>query len=225
MNNMLAALTGNAYLAKANVHDAEKHAQYLDNIGLLVDSAADMIKQLLTFARKDQVEKRYFSLNQFMVDEYSLAKTVIPENIEHITDFCSEDLIIYGNATQFQQVMMNLPLSEKKSEQIDVMEEIPFLSPAGETILLVDDDDTLRNTTREVLERLDYKVIEAVDGEQGLQIFNDSDQDISMIITDVVMPKMGGFDFIKSVRVVNQNIPVIFIFGMAFRNSPYLMVP
>jgi len=107
-NNMLTAIQGNVYLSKLKLENPSKVKERLDNIELLGIRAADMVKQLLTFARKDHVKMSLFSLNSFLKETCKLIRTAIPENIKFVFDSCEEILIVNGDATQLQQVVMNL---------------------------------------------------------------------------------------------------------------------
>ena len=79
------------------------------------------------------------------------------------------------------------------------------------TILLVEDEELLRAGVQEVLEIQGYKVITAPDGEQALACL--AAQTIDLIITDLVMPKMDGVDFVKQLREVKPDLPVIVVSG------------
>lgn len=79
------------------------------------------------------------------------------------------------------------------------------------TILLVEDEELLRAGVQEVLEIQGYKVITAPDGEQALACLGA--QTIDLIITDLVMPKMDGVDFVKQLREVKPDLPVIVVSG------------
>ena len=79
------------------------------------------------------------------------------------------------------------------------------------TILLVEDEELLRAGVQEVLEIQGYKVITAPDGEQALACL--AAQTIDLIITDLVMPKMDGVDFVKQVRTIKPDLPVIVVSG------------
>ncbi len=322
-NNMLAAIQGNVYLARREFGNQTKLDDRMDNIEQLGTHAADMVKQLLTFARKDRVRMNTLSLNAFIKEVFKLVRSTVPENIELVCDPCEEELIIDGDATQLQQVLMNLLNNardaishvpqpkiscslrpfvatadfkkahpEIKGERFAVLnvsdngegiEEahlqkvfepffttkrvgegtglglamvygavqshrgtieveseqgkgtafhmyLPLIDGAGnalqekdrsiiqgqgETILLVDDEDSMRSTTEEVLLSLGYKVLSAADGEQALEMFAARQHDISLVITDVVMPKMGGVDLAKAVRLLNKKVPIIFATGYA----------
>ncbi len=79
------------------------------------------------------------------------------------------------------------------------------------TILLVEDEELLRAGVQEVLEIQGYKVITAPDGEQALACL--AAQTIDLIITDLVMPKMDGVDFVKQLRTIKPDLPVIVVSG------------
>lgn len=63
---------------------------------------------------------------------------------------------------------------------------------ANETILLVDDDTTVLRATREVLSSLGYQVLTAEHGIAALELFDTHADEIALLLTDIVMPKMGG---------------------------------
>jgi len=80
------------------------------------------------------------------------------------------------------------------------------------SILLVDDEDLLREGVQELLEIQGYRVIPAADGHQALECLASSAV-VDLIITDLVMPKMDGIDFVQRVREVNTSVPVIVVSG------------
>lgn len=260
-------------------------------------------------------------LTPFVKEGFKLAKSAIPENIECVLDICREDLIVVADATQLQQVMMNL-LNNARDAVADVsnpkiscslrlfavtdsfvekhpdlagrdMAEItirdngsgieeehlnkvfePFFTTKGvgkgtglglsmvygalqthggvvevesevgkgtafhlylpikeemprpvdqdktelshgdgETLLLVDDEDDIRTTTQELLNSLGYETLEAADGEEALEIYSANRDRVGLVITDMVMPKMGGIDLTKAIHQLDKNTPVIFMTG------------
>ncbi|MEE1227516.1 MAG: response regulator transcription factor [Lachnospiraceae bacterium] len=76
-------------------------------------------------------------------------------------------------------------------------------------ILVVDDESRMRKLVRDFLKRKGYEIVEAADGEEALDIFYE-DKDLSLIICDVMMPKMNGFDVVKEIRR-NSDIPIIML--------------
>ncbi|ATX79996.1 PAS domain S-box-containing protein [Mariprofundus aestuarium] len=107
-NNMLAGIVGNAYMAKSRIKGDQKLLANIESIDRISMRAAGMIKQLLTFARKEQVEMSDFPLTPFLKEAAKLASTAVPENIERSCETPSEELYIHGDPTQLQQVIMNL---------------------------------------------------------------------------------------------------------------------
>jgi len=107
-NNMLAGMTGNLYLAKTKVADLPDVMMKLDSVEELSFRAAEMIQQLLTFARQGRIIMKPFGLTSFIKAMSKLSKASIPENISFHSELCHEELVVKGDATQLQQVLMNL---------------------------------------------------------------------------------------------------------------------
>ena len=107
-NNMLAGITGNLYLAKKGVQGNQNVIQKLENVENLSFRAADMIHQLLTYARKDKVKMKTLPLTPFVKETLKFLRASVPENIQMKQDICSDSLQIKGDGTQLHQVLMNL---------------------------------------------------------------------------------------------------------------------
>jgi len=76
-------------------------------------------------------------------------------------------------------------------------------------ILLVEDDEALRFIVKDNLEQSNFTVEVAEDGEVALELFNKSSFDI--ILLDVMLPKIDGFQVAKTIRLKNEHIPIIFL--------------
>lgn len=85
------------------------------------------------------------------------------------------------------------------------------MSHSNPKILLVDDEELLREGVQEMLEMQGFSVISAANGELALACVKE--QDIDLIITDLVMPKMDGIDFVQQLRMINPDVPVIVVSG------------
>ena len=66
-------------------------------------------------------------------------------------------------------------------------------------ILVVDDESRMRKLVRDFLTRQNYEVLEAADGEEALDIFY-KDKAIALLILDVMMPKMNGWEVCREIR-------------------------
>ncbi len=85
-----------------------------------------------------------------------------------------------------------LPVVESGKKTVQLGERSTALQGGTETILLVDDEEPIRNLGRQILETFGYKVLIAADGERALEIYREAEKEISMVILDLIMPGMGG---------------------------------
>ncbi len=91
--------------------------------------------------------------------------------------------------------------------------------PGGtEAILLVEDDQTLRIAAQQLLSTVGYRVITAVDGQAGLDAFHAHRSELHLVITDVVMPKLSGFDMYETIRGESRDVRVLFMSGFPAPN-------
>lgn len=77
-------------------------------------------------------------------------------------------------------------------------------------ILIVDDDDAIREFLRDALERAGYQVIEAANGFLALELL---DRSVDLVITDIIMPDMEGIEFILKVFKRHPGLPILAISG------------
>ncbi len=82
---------------------------------------------------------------------------------------------------------------------------------ASDAILLVEDDRILRLLTVGLLEEANYWVFYAENAEEAWGIFHDQSAVIDLLITEVVMPGMKGFDLTFNARELNPELPVIYV--------------
>lgn len=321
-NNMLSGINANVFMLKRGCKDDPKIQKRMGDIEQLVFYASDMIQQLLTFARKDNVELKRFNATPFFNEAYKLAELSIPETITIKKTFTSESLYINGNATQLQQVAMNLinnardslldtinPAIQVQLEHVPSSDALklnhpeikninylrlsisdngsgiegsklkrifePFfttketgkgtglglamccgaiqshkgfidvqsdlgkgtkfsiylpvqqkqspipkpheaLSPQhgqGELILIVDDDEALRQSNAEVLETLGYQTLQASNGLEAVEVFKQPKNDIRLVFMDIMMPVMGGIEAGKHIRSIQADMPILFTTG------------
>lgn len=322
-NNILAGITGNLYLAKEHMKENHKALQKLDRIEDLSGHATGLIKQLLTFSRKDTVHMKPVYIQALIKETFTLLRTSIPENIDMVCNTTSRDIQILGDTTQIHQVLLNLvnnardalagcsqpvitihldvfdadatkmqnhvyfkpqkyahlsvsdngagispsaiehlfepffttkevgkgtglglamvfgaverhhghievasregegstfdiyfPLLQNQSNtsNSDAVEQ-GFISGNHETILLVDDNEDILEMSTELLESLDYHVLQATDGLEAIETFKNHQHAIHLVITDIVMPKLGGAEAITEMRKIRPDIKAIFTTG------------
>jgi two-component system, cell cycle sensor histidine kinase and response regulator CckA len=104
------------------------------------------------------------------------------------------------------------PVEQPSPEPSDAL---PAISPArgAETVLLVEDEETVRRLARRVLEKSGYTVLEAGDGEEALRVSRAFAGPIHALVTDVVMPRMGGRDLAAALRVERPEVRVLYVSG------------
>jgi PAS domain S-box-containing protein len=82
-----------------------------------------------------------------------------------------------------------------------------------ETIMLVEDEVAVRTLAAKVLERAGYRVLLAADGLEACQVFSENAAQISLVLLDVVMPRMGGREACEKISAMKPGIPVIYCSG------------
>lgn len=80
----------------------------------------------------------------------------------------------------------------------------------GNQILVVDDEDQVRDVVKQLLETFGYEVVTAADGEEGFTMATTS-EDVKLVLTDVVMPRLGGFEMVQRILEVRPDLEVIFM--------------
>lgn len=107
-NSLLAGINANLFLVQRKIKEVPEAQKPLDDIEKMVFHASNMTKQLLTYARKDDVEKAQGNLSLFMQESLKLLKTTLPSRIKIEMDITQTPLPVLFSGTQIQQVLMNL---------------------------------------------------------------------------------------------------------------------
>ena len=106
-----------------------------------------------------------------------------------------------------------LPRTEGDAD-LEEKQQLPVIELDGsETILIVEDDDGLRKFAQKVLQQHGYKVLDAENGEDALRVSEEHDGQIDLMITDVVMPKMGGKEAADRLQPLYPQMKVIYMSG------------
>lgn len=317
LNNALAPILMGVELLKMR---CPQEAKILDMFETSARRGAEMVRQLLTFAKGAEGERVVLQVERLVHELESLMTSSFPKNI-HLVVTCAPKLpTILGDATQMHQILLNLCVNardamptggtltlEAQSLEVDeafassvpdarpgsyvalrvhdtgagIPQEIidrifdPFfttkspdkgtglglstvmgivkshggflqvssqpglgstftaflpahmaeggmsLAPAsavsfsghGETILLVDDEAAVREMAGVVLQRLNFNPVTATDGADGLQLAMRHQAELRVIITDLHMPHMDGLAFVRVLRLVQPDVPVVVASG------------
>jgi len=107
-----------------------------------------------------------------------------------------------------------LPVTDQTAVAIE--EPPPYeRNPKGETVLVVEDENALREVTERILTRNGYRVITAANGPEALTLAAHHEGEIHLLITDVVMPKMLGKEVAERIREIRPDIEVLYMSGYA----------
>ena len=318
-NNILMVTDGYTRRALKDVDNPDAVTAALEEVLTGTDRAAQLTKQLLSFSRRQIMEKRVFRIEEAISEIEALLRQSTGERYEIRIESHTDGACVETDASEFNQALINLvinardamaqggqveistrvvDLDEKFAERhqnltpgrfvevavhdygtgidADTLEHIfePFFTtkdqgkgtglglamvygfaqhsggtldvasvvgegsifkiylPAvdrdphiivaeveqvhhgqGETILLVEDDPSLLELVRGMLDTLGYNVITAGDGFEAMEVEAEHDRDIDLLLSDVVMPNMGGFEAAVIIREVRPEIKIVFMSG------------
>jgi CheY-like chemotaxis protein len=93
------------------------------------------------------------------------------------------------------------------------------LRGSSETILFVEDQDSLRGTACRILRKFGYSVIEATNGTEALKEYRARRAEIDLVVTDLIMPDMGGRGLLRAVRTEGGEVPFLVTTGYTGREA------
>ncbi len=116
-----------------------------------------------------------------------------------------------GQGTTFR---VYLPVHEMREREVISQEGAALAAPRGkgETILLVEDNERIREAGQGILESLGYRVLTAADGREALDVYRSAAR-VDLVLTDVVMPEMGGKELIRELRRMEPSLKALVITG------------
>ena len=84
---------------------------------------------------------------------------------------------------------------------------------SAEIVLVVEDEESVRRLLTQVLRLRGYRVLEASDGEEAIHILQERGRDVQLVLTDVIMPKVGGGELARQLKAMRPDLPLIFMSG------------
>jgi PAS domain S-box-containing protein len=118
-----------------------------------------------------------------------------------------------GKGTKFS---LYFPVLDTEKEQGTTFDTSAIQQGAGQMVLLVEDNQATREALVDSLHVLNYSVIETANGREALDILETRTQDISLVLSDVIMPEMGGIALYHEMRQRHLDIPLILLTGHPF---------
>lgn len=323
LNNVLSPILMSVEMLRLQ-HDDPESVRWLNMIQENGERGAEMVKQVLTFARGMEGEKVTVQIKHLIKDLVGVLKETLPKSITVRQDFVEEPWAIQGDPTQIHQVLMNICINARDAMpnggslkitssniRIDenyarmnpdaspgpyVLVEIqdtgfgmgleltkrifdPFFTtkevgkgtglglstglsivkshggflnvysevgrgsrfsiyfPAkevvtseeskrngnqmpsghGQLILVVDDEENIRDITKATLEKFGYRVITASDGADGVAVFARHSDEISLVLSDMAMPLLDGPGMVKAINRTQPEMRFILMSGLADR--------
>jgi PAS domain S-box-containing protein len=114
-----------------------------------------------------------------------------------------------GKGTRF---MIYLPCIPDAARSADSDAQDQQLA-GNETILLVEDDPSVRQTIRDVLEEFGYRVLDAFDGDDAVRVFRQHQERIDLVLCDIIMPSRNGRAVFEEIKEIRPGIKVVYMSG------------
>ena len=118
-----------------------------------------------------------------------------------------------GRGTTFR---IYFPRTEEEADTLHEREETEFFPKGSETILLVEDDESVRDLATRLLEQQGYRVLKAANGQEALLVAKERVREtIHLLLADIVMPQMGGKELADWLKISRPNVKVLYTSGYA----------
>ena len=136
----------------------------------------------------------------------SISYGIVTQNSGHIT--------LDSSVGEGTTVTVYLPRVEESASPLPTREPSDLVQGGQETVLLVEDEESVRGVAAHILRELGYRVLEAANGHEALRAAKKrSDDMIHLLVTDVVMPLMGGRELAEQMRLLHPETRVIYTSG------------
>jgi len=96
-------------------------------------------------------------------------------------------------------------------------------APSKRCVLIVDDEDSVRSVTKRMLQLNGYEVLVARDGMEGVELFSQNGERIDIVLLDMTMPRMGGEEVLKQIRIAKPGMRVVLMSGYSRREAGPLL--
>jgi len=118
-----------------------------------------------------------------------------------------------GKGTTFN---VFLPISAHPAQTPEMPDEETESIEATETILVVEDEETVRKLVVKILETTGYKVLSAHDGNSAIEVATNHKEKIDLLLTDVIMPGRNGIEVYKEISALRKDIKVLYMSGYTY---------
>lgn len=122
------------------------------------------------------------------------------------------EVTVYSELNNGTIFHLYVPIVEQQIDDADQKNDAVFGSG---TILVIDDDETIRTTVKDTLQYLGYDVLTAADGQQGVEAFRGNSGNIDLVLLDMIMPVMNGRECFFALRAIDSNVQIVFASGFS----------
>ena len=122
-------------------------------------------------------------------------------------------IYVYSEKNKGTTFKIYLPASNKTAEDTESKSVTGALQQGNETILIVDDNPSIRQLIIETLKPLGYQCLQAASGKEAIDVVRKYDGEVHLLLTDVVMPYMNGRELAEKIRKERPDIKIIFMSG------------
>ena len=121
---------------------------------------------------------------------------------------------VYSEVGKGTRFTVYLPVAENLQSEIKAADSSPYPRGSGEIVLVVDDEENIREITKATLKKFGYQVLTANDGTEAIAVYAQNAGEISVVLTDMAMPFMDGAATIRALRKLDPNLKVIASSGL-----------
>ncbi|HYA94132.1 MAG TPA: PAS domain S-box protein [Thermodesulfobacteriota bacterium] len=124
------------------------------------------------------------------------------------------NIMVYSEPHRGTTFRIYLPRTEEEADILGDREEKDFPPRGSETVLLVEDDELVRNLANRLLEQQGYRVLKASNGQEALLVAKEHvGETIHLLLADIVMPQMGGKELADWLKISRPNVKVLYTSG------------
>jgi len=120
---------------------------------------------------------------------------------------------VYSEPGMGTTIKVLFPMAAPKAEPKPVQRESNDKRPVGNTVLVVEDDKSVLDVTTRMLEKAGHKVLKAMNGQEGVDLFTNHQDQIALVILDMTMPVMDGEEAFRHMSEIRPGVPVILCSG------------
>lgn len=136
--------------------------------------------------------------------------------VQGIANSFNGDIRIDSETGKGTEIQVYLPINEQQVEDLRTDQREP-IQGGNETILLVDDEETIVRIEQQILERLGYRVTPFMDSVDALEAFKANPDSFDLVVTDMTMPNMTGDQLTNELISITPDIPIIICTGFSNR--------